>query len=209
MKKTLLLVIFSILTVFSSGCRKLPVYHLQREAVIQELGICLKYQSDTLVPYAIRTRFDHTLNRFIENYNAGNHSFRLTTCQNPEQMSLRLTIYETRLVSSEKQAAGVFVSLLGFATPFILAGAGSPFIVTFWYFPKDMSAVENSLSEDLRAGSSLKSFAYVSNSGFLRSPQKQVIKHTEAFEQFLLYHVNEVEKAYIKSKNTPANMPIR
>jgi hypothetical protein len=193
----------------NTSCKQPPVYYVQREASIQELGICLSYQSEVTVPYQIRNNFDEVLNRFIQKYNSENHTFRLTTCQNPQQMSLRLTVYQTKMVSPDRQAVGVAVSLLGFAAPFLLISAGSPIVVAFWYFPKDLSAVEHSLSPDIQAGLTPKALKYVSNPGFLRSQEKQVSKHTEAFERFLRYHVSEVEKAYLKSKNTPAGKPIR
>ncbi len=208
--KKLLLLLLPFITLFSfSSCKTPPIYYVQREATIQELGICVNYQSETTVPQAVRDNFDLALARFIEKYNTENHTFKLKTCQNPEEMSLRFTVYETKMVSSGKQAAGVLVSLAGFSMPFLLASAGSPILFAFWYFPKDNSAVENSLSPDIRAGLTPKSLGYVSNSGFLRSPEKQLIKHTEAFDRFLRYHVAEVEKAYLKSKNTPSGKPVR
>ncbi len=187
-----------------TSCSKPPTYHIQREARLEHLNIALVYKSgqDSL-DTRIQKDFNQALDEFVQTYNSEKHPLKVSAHPDSTQQTLHITILGTKLVSPEQQGAGVAVSLLGFATPFILAAAQSPIIVTFWYFPHDVSSVESTLSRDISAGPQLKSLTYVSNSGFLRKPEKQLLKHKEAFKRFLRMHVLEVEKAYRIAQTYP------
>ncbi len=101
-------------------------------------------------------------------------------------------------MSKNEQVVGVVASAVGLSLPFIMISAGSPIYVFFYYFPKDVSVADVSLSDDINAipeGFVKRNFF---NSGFLRSYEKQVSKHGDKFGYFLSVLTKELENSYLK-----------
>lgn len=84
-------------------------------------------------------------------------------------------------VTSGQQVAGVLVSLLGLSTTVLVASSESPFIITFWYFPKTRSVTEVSV----RDGSSVQRKLHgIVSPGFLKTEETQLRQHASGYMSY-------------------------
>lgn len=77
--------------------------------------------------------------------------------------------------------------------------AGSSYYLFFYYFPEDVSRVNLYLSEDISGLETELLSRKFSNSGLLRSYDKQLLKHGDKFDYFLSGLIRELEKSYTKA----------
>lgn len=138
------------LTVVSSmaffiGCA--PKLLLKPDVNPEELAVCLEYND--FIPDSIRSSIDSVTEKFIADFNMGDHSFKLISCQNDSMRTLYLDVFRIQITDPGKQAAGVFVTTVGVITPFVLIAAGSPVWVTFAYLPKSYVSTKMKLSDDI------------------------------------------------------------
>lgn len=164
---------------------------------IEQLGICVDY--DPTVPLEAQILFDQQLNDFIARYNSQSRTFQLQPCADPEVASLRLYISDTRLVNSGEQTAGIALSTLGLALPFLIGAPAVPFYAGFYYFPKNISRVEVSLSDDISAQQDRWIKRIFFNSGFLMTMEKQLHKHSRHYGYFLNHLFTDLERSYMKT----------
>lgn len=172
---------------------------------IQQLGVCINY--DTTVPEEMRAGFERHLQLFIDEYNSESHSIYLYPCEDTNREALRLYISDTKMVGPEQQIAGAVVTTLGLATPFVMAAAGAPFVLWFYYFPHNSSKAVISLSSDLSPTEGTFMNRGFASWAFLVKPEKQVTKHPQKFERFLEILLRELEqgqKRYRRQQRTVA-----
>ena len=163
---------------------------------IQQLGVCINY--DTTVPEEMRAGFERHLQLFINEYNSESHSIYLYPCENTNERALRLYISNTKIVGPGQQMAGAVVTTLGLATPFVMATAGAPFVLWFYYFPHNSSDVVVSLSSDLSAAENAFMNRGFSSWAFLVDEEKQLAKHPRKLERFLGVILRELEQGQKK-----------
>lgn len=177
-----------------AGCAPQPLQlsHSQFETLNIRLEL-----NPTIDP-GVQAIFQEKVDLFIEDYNSRYPVFHLTNNDFQNEATLTIHIAENKLVSQNEQVLGVVASAVGLSLPFIMISAGSPIYVFFYYFPKDVSLTDVSLSDDINAlpeGFVQRNFF---NSGFLRSYEKQVSKHGDKFSDFLAVLVKELEKSYVE-----------
>lgn len=194
MKKLYLFIVIVLLT---SSCSA-PKLAFKPRIQTNQLGIYL--EDSDVVPKDIQRKFQEELDDYILEYNSNpNSQFRLQRSTDPAgSTQINLKLQGTKLVTNGQQAAAVTVSAIGLSLPFVMVAAGSQFYIFFYYFPKDISVFNTSLSSDISDESitSLNKTHY--NSGFLRSEEKQIEKHTEKFDKFMGALMKELEKDYSK-----------
>jgi len=193
-----------VVFILCCGCTG-PSVLIKKNIVIQKLGIYLEAgnQSTPLIQNA----FDYQLGEFIETYNATpGHKFQLYRASASDSSTLTIKLVASRLVSSGQQTAGVLVSLVGLSLPFVMASAGAPLYIFFYYFPNVKSMTELSLSNDIAQAGNVRKPFLLTSSGFLRSPEKQVEKHVISFANFLNALVSRIEK---QSKTPKANLVVK
>jgi hypothetical protein len=100
-----------------------------------------------------------------------------------------------QLVTKQQQTAGVIVSLIGFSIPFVMVASGSRFYLVFWYFPRSSSISEITLSEDINGMRTKTIQRLVTAPGFLKTPERQVVKHGKHFSKALNRLLQELERS--------------
>jgi hypothetical protein len=193
MKKLLILVLVV------TSCAPATVV-LRDDARLETLNIYFE-NSDQTNP-DVAESLDRHLDYFINNFNSQpGHAFDLVRVESPTSPStLTIRLSGTQLVSKGQQTAGVFVSLVGLALPIIMVNAGSDFYFFFYYFPRVRSAAELSLSPDLSGSDQPYYPALVTSPGLLRSPEKQIGKHSLYFERFMMQLMKRIERDLEKKK---------
>ncbi|MGB3588262.1 MAG: hypothetical protein WBA23_17055 [Tunicatimonas sp.] len=166
---------------------------------VQELGLCVTY--GPRVTSEVRQHIDAELAMLIHQYNTEPNRYRLQSCTNPETSSLRLHIQHTELVTSNKNTAGILVSAVGLTlVPIAMVAAELPFLLFFYYFPKDMSVIQASLSPDIGQTGRDRIERLCQSPGFLLKMEKQYDKHGVAFRNFVERILMEMERE--ESKNS-------
>ena len=163
---------------------------------IRQLGVCVNY--DVNVPEEMRVGFEGHLQSFISKYNSETHSIYLYSCEDTNKEALRLYIANTKVIGPQQQAAGLVITSLGLATPFVMAAAGAPFVLWFYYFPHNRSEAVVSLSGDLSLTESAFINREFSSWAFLVNEERQLAKHPRKFERFLETLLQELEQGQRK-----------
>lgn len=174
----------TILTFLLASCSA-PRLAFQDNVSFDELSIAFTFEEGTAE--VLKKGFSQSMDRFITSHNSnGEFPFKLKLATDTTSNNLlSVNLLGTKLVSRGEQTAGVLVSALGLALPFIMVSSGSEFYVFFYYFPKDVSVFEMSLSPDISSPEIDKLDLTLANSGFLRSVPKQIDLHTARFEYFM------------------------
>lgn len=133
------------------------------------------------VPDIVRNELETQFNKYILWHNARPSGFKLELAEAYETVDLQFTVLASKLVTSDQQTAGVFLSMIGLSLPIIMASAGAEFVVFFYYFPRTNSVMELALDPELSAGPLNKINYHVSSPGFLKSEQRQVDRHGQYF----------------------------
>ena len=161
---------------------------------IQTLSIYLEFHPD--IPVEIEAMMNQQMDDLIMSYNARNNKFKIERSDElPDENALRIRVHTSKLVTPNQNAAGVAVTALGLATPFIMAAAGSDFIIAFWYFPKTTSIIEWQLSPDVDGMKVSPYMEPLRSPGFLKSPENQVKKHGMVFSKVLNQKLKQLEKS--------------
>lgn len=179
------------LLIFSCSAPKLA---LHSNTTIDQIGICVEY--DPSVPQEAQRLFDRQLYDFITKYNSESHMFQLHPCVDTEIESLRLYISDTKLINSGGQTAGIALSAIGLSLPFLLGVSAAPIYAGFYYFPKNISRVQMSLSDDISEQEDLWVKRAFFNPGFLMTMEKQLHKHSKKYRNFLANTFTELERSY-------------
>ncbi len=193
--RSIVLLAIVLSSICSCTTQKLILYS---SAFIDRLNICTDY--DPKVPVEIQTMLDHKLDDYILQYNSEDHPFTLSYCQDANVESLRFYVTDTKLVSSNQQTAGIVASVVGLSLPIIMAAANAPFYLWFYYFPRDISHVAISLSNDISEPSDFWIQQNLASPGFLKRMDIQIYKHTDKLVWLLNRTLLKLEKDY--NKNT-------
>ncbi|MDX1630036.1 MAG: hypothetical protein R3345_15110 [Fulvivirga sp.] len=187
---------FVLLFIFiASGCTSTQRLIVNQDAPLNRLGIHLTFAQE--LPSELKSSFLEHLDYAIMKHNANSRSkFQLYQTNSTDSSALHMHVSALKLVSKKEQGTAVAVSMIGFAMPFVMVSAGSPFYLAFWYFPKTQSLVQLSLSGEIEGqpGQRIERVHY--NSGFLRNPMVQIEKHSAKFQDFVARTVKEIERAY-------------
>jgi hypothetical protein len=176
-----------------------PSVIVRQNAHIERLGIYLD-AGEHAIPI-VSNQFETAVNKFIHSYNTTpNRAFELFRADANDSSTLRIKLITTRFVSPGDQTAGVLVSTLGLSLPFMLAAADAPILIFFYYFPNVKSMTELSLSEDINGAPQLRREFILASPGFLKSPEKQIEKHTVSFEGWLKLLVAQIAKQTARKK---------
>lgn len=170
-----------------------PIVVLKSNLSLQRIGVSFKRGEHSIA--LVADQLERTLDDFIIRYNASpKRKFELYKTAPGSPSSLTIELVATKLVSSGQQTAGVIVTMIGLSLPIIMASAGAEFVIFFWYFPDARSLTYISLSDDIADPVNGKKDFVLSSPGFLKSPERQIYKHSQAFDHVLLKLVSQFEK---------------
>lgn len=189
MKKIPLLLVLCFLIASCSTYQKLA---LKPGSRIQTLHI--DFQTDPSIPAYFSNELNSRLEAFIKSYNSKGNRFRIDRLLDSSN-TLTIRVQGVQLVTEREQTTGVIVSLIGFSVPFIMVASGSRFYFAFWYFPRSSSISEITLSEDINGMQSKTAQRLVTAPGFLKSPERQVVKHGKHFSKTFNRLLQELEKS--------------
>ncbi|MFN6090658.1 MAG: hypothetical protein ACK47E_18090 [Cyclobacteriaceae bacterium] len=175
------------------GCGSQQKLALKVNTKIDVLGIDL--QINPAINQVIHSELNKQLDDFIILYNSENHPFKIARSVDSKISSLQIRVQAVELVSPQKQATGVIVSLLGLSLPFVMAASKSQFVNFFYYFPKTASLSELSLTDDIDGSKNRTIQKNVYGPGFLKSPQKQISKHGVSFSKHLRICLKDLVKS--------------
>jgi hypothetical protein len=175
-----------------ASCATYQKLELKPGTRIQMLHI--DFQTDPSIPSYISNELNTSLDTFIKKYNSKRNRFIIDRASDSSN-TLTIKVQGIQLVTAQQQTAGVLVSLIGFSLPFIMVTSGSKFYFVFWYFPRSSSISEITLSEDINGMQNKTIQRLVSAPGFLKSPEKQVVKHGKFFSKTLEGLMKELEKS--------------
>jgi len=179
------------------ACAPPPAVLLKTDVEIPVLSVFL--DADRNVPTILFEGFQQRLDNFILQYNSSRkHAFMLKRTNQMENATLHIKFIATKLVSSQQQAVGVVVTVVGLSLPIVMVASGAEFALFFFYFPKTKSVFELSLSSDID-GKGMPSNSLLTSPGFLKPADKQIEKHILHFDKFITFHINSLEKQYRKS----------
>ncbi len=182
--------------IICSACST-PAVLVRKDVSIKRLGI--SFQAERTAIPSLAVNFEQSVNDFIAEYNSRpKRKFELYKASPTDSATLTIKLVATQLVSEGQQATGVLVSLAGFTLPIVMASAGAPIVLFFYYFPKVKSATELSLSKDIGDPARLKNDFVLASPGFLKSPDKQIEKHVIYFDKLLDNLVLQIEKQSIR-----------
>lgn len=157
--------------------------------VPEELGIYVKR-----TPTVKEPDFEdicHSTFDFVTQFNQEEHPFDLYMAYS-DSSSVTLEILKNSYVTSSQQALGVFVTVAGIITPIVMAYAGAPIIVTFWYVPQNITNMMVSFSPELITGG--KQFLRtVQTRHKFQNLDQQKVRQKEAYMQFLRNLIMEIE----------------
>lgn len=178
-----------------------PVIVVKKNVDIQQLGIYLKADDPNLS--FIAGDLHRAVDDFILRHNANSRrKFDVYKAEAKDSASLRVAVLTTKLVSPGQQVVGVVASAVGLSLPFVIASAGAPIIFGFYYFPRVRSLTELSVSPDLAVGNGAPRMFVYSSPGFLKSPERQIVKHGVYFNDFLKALVTQIERQAVKKKHS-------
>jgi len=183
--------VFVLISFFLVGCSSQKLI-LKRGITLDTLRISLVFTPE--VPHQIAAELDHQLSDFIIRYNAASKKMRIQQVDGQEISDLQIRVLTSALVTEKQQTAGIVVSVLGLSIPFIMASAGSEFVIFFWYFPKVNSVMELSLDPELNGGAPNPIFVKLSSPGFLKKPERQIAKHGIYFNDYLGRLMNGLQR---------------
>ena len=183
--------VFLLVTFFLVGCSSQKLV-LKKGITLDTLRISLVFTPE--VPDQIAAELDLQLSNFIIRHNAASKKMKILQVDGQEISDLQIRVLASALVTEQQQTAGVVVSMLGLSLPFIMASAGSEFVIFFWYFPKVNSVMELSLDPELNGGPLNPIHVNLSSPGFLKKPERQVAKHGIYFNDYLGRLVNGLQK---------------
>ncbi len=202
--KSLQSIIVVLIVVIFTRCTPSPIFISNSD--FESINLKLKIEStvDSAVSEILTEKFQN----FIEAHNSKNGPFFLTNYETHYDRTISLHIIDNKLVKKNQQVAGVLVTAIGMALPIIMVNAGSPIFVGFYYIPQDKSIVNVYVSEDINGMNAPYLTTNFSNSGFLRSYDKQIVKHGKKFDEYLSLLVLNLEKEYVK-KNKDKNKVLK
>lgn len=189
------IVTLAVLVLLTASCTTTQIL-VNPAAKVDTLHIYLK-GLEQVPSFAART-YERSFDDFIIGHNSRIHKFKAIRVSSPHMADLTVTVLGLRLVKPEEQTAGFVVSMLGLSLPFIMVASGAEFYIAFWYFPKVSSLVEFELSKELTGNSPNPQRRLVRSGGFLRSPEKQVLGQSQAFNRILTQVVGEMERSLKK-----------
>ena len=178
-----------VVLLFCSACAT-PTIVVKQNVTIEKLGIYFEAGDQSIA--MISRQFSKELDFFIQRYNGENHRLKLFRASKNDSTCLQIKLVATRLVSPGQQATGVVLSIAGLSLPIVMAAAGAPFYVGFYYFPKVQSMTQLSLSPDIAAKT--KTDFVLASPGFLMPPEGQMDKHTVYFGRLVNQLVVQIEK---------------
>lgn len=116
--------IWTLLLLMTTACGQ-PLLVVKPNAYIRNLGI--SFSAGQGANEKIIAVMENHLDDFIERYNAApKRKFNLFRAFPSDSCSIRITVFETKLVGAGQQVAGVFVSLVGISVPLLLTSAVPP-----------------------------------------------------------------------------------
>jgi len=126
------------------------------------------------IPEIVKHDLDSITNQFIQDYNSSVKKYKLISCQNDSARSLYLDVLSIGITTPGQQAAGVIVTAIGTATPFIMLAMESPIIVWFGYLPRSNLQMKMELSKDISGSKSkIVHTAYAGSSKYFGSYEEQ------------------------------------
>lgn len=162
-------------------------------------SINLKLDIESTVDPAVSETLNMEFQHFIEDYNSKKKPFYLTNYEIQTERTISLHVINNKLVNKDQQVAGAIVTALGLTVvPLVMASGGAPIVIGFYYIPHDKSVVNLYVSDDINGLETPYLTTNFSNSGFLRSYNKQIEKHGKKFDEYLSLLIKGLEKEYIK-----------
>lgn len=132
------------------GCS--PNLLIKKELPSNEIALCMNIAEK--IPEAVKHDLDSVTNQFIQDYNNNDNKYKLISCQNDSSRSLYLDVLSIGVTTPGQQAAGVIVTAIGTATPFIMLAMELPIIVWFGYLPRSNLQMKMELSKDISGSKS-------------------------------------------------------
>ena len=137
--------------------------------------------------------FTDATNQFINTFNSEQHRFELFYSQ-IDSNSVNINIASNKYVTTDKQAIGAIVTVLGVATFVVTASSSAGFYLIFWYNPHNQTIVNVSLSKEIDP--SMKQYVRViSTRHKFQSLEKQKEKQKDAYFELLKIIMNEIESS--------------
>jgi hypothetical protein len=156
--------------VFFVGCS--PNLIIKKDLPNNEIALCMNMAEK--IPEIVKHDLDSITNQFIQDYNSSVKKYKLISCQNDSARSLYLDVLSIGITTPGQQAAGVIVTAIGTATPFIMLAMESPIIVWFGYLPRSNLQMKMELSKDISGSKSkIVHTAYAGSSKYFGSYEEQ------------------------------------
>jgi hypothetical protein len=136
--------------VLFAGCS--PNLIIKKDLPSNEIALCMNIVDK--IPDTIKHDLDSITNQFMQDYNNSNKKYKLISCQNDSTRSLFLKVLSIQVTNPGLQAAGVIITIIGTATPFVMLAMESPIIVWFGYLPRSSIGMNMELSKDISGSTS-------------------------------------------------------
>jgi hypothetical protein len=156
----------------------------------------VKLVFDPIVPEPLQDMITAEFKEFT--YQSSGQPVKFVDASEEPDADMTIHVRMYKHVTAGQSAAGVFVTMLGFAAPVLMAAAGSPIVITFWYFPKTQSLSEIYVNHD--SGVQGTRMHRVLGPGFLRTPERQAVLHSRAYRFFFIRMARHYEKELRKLK---------
>ncbi len=137
--------------------------------------------------------FELATDSFIQYYNNTNSAIKLYKTHK-DNNAIMLNFMRNEYVTKDKQILGVFVTLAGIATPFVLIAAQAPFWIAFWYLPKNVTIINKSLTVDLNPENKIITTQIRTGHGF-KNLNAQKIRQRDAYFNYLKNLIAEIDKS--------------
>lgn len=128
-------------------------------------------------------RYTSATDSFIQKYNHENQLFKLYLTSK-DSNSVKLDFMANSYAGKKQQNLGLLVTAAGIVTPFLLAAFEAPFIVAFWYIPRNNTTLWSSLSTDLNQADK-KVIQNIQTRHQFKSLEKQKEKQKNAYFNYL------------------------
>jgi hypothetical protein len=149
----------------------------------------IKLAFDPIVPEALRQSITEEF-AFFTTASAA-RPVRFISVEDSWEADMVISVKTFEPVTSGRSALGVFVTLVGMTAPILMASAGAPIVVFFWYFPKSESIAEIQFKAD---DGNAFSMHRILGPGFLKKEGTQLKQHHRGYKAFFIRMQRHYEK---------------
>ena len=153
--------------------------------------------------------FSQAVDDVILQFNSEGHPFKIQRGQQEQfQDQMIIWLHQSDFVTPGEQATATAVNVLGLVlVPTAFIASGASFFLGFYYFPDDRSVIQLELSGDITPGP-MSPPIIISNSGYLRSLEKQYSVHQGKIHNYLLNYFRQLSNDYQKVRHSNLNQKV-